>query len=501
MTDLIEEEIDAPVRFGQQERRGNFFGLTGAQVSVLGGVVAVCLIALFTLQVWSWPVWIVGVLVAVVTVWRFRGEPVVSMAATMLSYVRRRLAGQHLFVRDVWEPAWESSTITAEQGGVRSVTSRATLKMPGALRDVQTFDIDHAGGFVLDRRSKRAAITLAAQSQAWQLRDPDAQAATSDGFMAWLNGLEHTTGLVGAIVRVRADRSSSTELADYVDEHGAPHVSEALDREYALLIEEGSGRAFAFSASITVTFDLDALARPIKDAGGGLPGVGHVLDQYVTTLTDSAAAMGVRVEAWLTGDELERSVTTAWDPIAAARRRAEGLETLDSAPVMGIEEGWSWVRADESVHRVFWVAEWPRQKARIGFLEPLLMSGSSSRTVVLEVVPRPTHRALKEAGKALTDMELASILRTRMGMRVSRKQQREHQDVAWRERDLVDGHAQSSFRGFLIASADTMDDLSRGASDIEAAGHRARIVIQTMHAQQAAAFVRTMLPIPMGGDS
>lgn len=498
MTDLIEDEIEAPVRFGQQERRGDFFGLTGAQVWVLGVVAVVCMISLFVLQLWSWPVWLLGVLVAVVTVWRFRGEPVVSMVATQASYVRRRMSGQHTFARDVWEPGWESSTITAGQDGVRQVTARATLKMPGALGDVQTFDIDHAGGFVLDRRAKRVALTLAVQSRAWQLRDPDAQLAAGDGFMAWLNGLEHNTGLVGAVVRVRADRSSSTELSDYVDQHGATNASAALQREYALLIEEGAGRAFAFSATITITFDLEKLTRPIKDAGGGLPGIGHVLDQFVTTATDSATAMGVRVEAWLTGAELGRSVTTAWDPIASARRRAEGLDTLDSAPVMGIEEGWSWIRADESVHRVFWVAEWPRQKAKIGFLEPLLMSGSSSRTVVLEIVPRPTHQALKEAGKALTDMELASDLRTKMGMRVSRKQQREHQDVEWREKDLVDGHAQASFRGFLVASAESMDDLSRGASDIEAAGHRARIVVQTMHAQQAAAFVRTMLPVPMG---
>ena len=170
---------------------------------------------------------------------------------------------------------------------------------------------------------------------------------------------------------------------------------------------------------------------------------------------------------------------------------------MESAPIMGIEEGWSWIRADESVHRVFWVAEWPRKKARTGFLEPLLMPGSSSRSVVLQVIPRSTHQAMKEAGKTLTDMELAAEMRVKMGMRVSRKQRREHEDVEWREKDLVEGHAQASFRGFLVASAGSMDDLSRGTSDIETASHRAGIVIQTMHAQQAAAFVRTMLPIPM----
>lgn len=497
MTTIAEEERDAPQRFGQQERRGKFLGLTGAQVSVLGILVLICLISLFVLQIWSWPVWVVAVLIAALTVWRYRGEPVVSMAATQLGWLDRRVKSQHVYTRDVWEQPWQAAAFVAKRDGVRAVKALGTLKMPGALGDCQLYEIERAGGFILDRRSKRAAVTLAVLSRSWQLQDPDAQAAALDGFMNWLNGLEHVQGMGGAVVRIRADRSSSTELADFEDEFGDENASEDLKREYSLVIKEGAGRAFAFSSNITITFDLEQISRQIKDAGGGLTGLGHVLDQRVTAISESAEGMKIHVESWLTGEELETSVTTAWDPIASARRRAEGLSTLDAAPIMGIEEGWSWIRADESVHRVYWVAEWPRHKARAGFLEPLLMSGSSSRTVVLQIIPRPSHVAMKQAGKELTDMELQAGMREKLGMRVTRKQEREHEDVAWRENDLVNGHGQASFRGFLIASAASMDDLSRGGTDIENASHRARIVTQTLHGQQAAAFVRTMLPVPM----
>lgn len=498
MTDVVMEGRESPpVRFGQQERRGSFLGLTGTQVWVLAGLVLLCLLSLLLLQIWAWPVWAVSVLVAVVTVWRFRGEPVVSMVATQVGFARRKLTGQHSFARDVWETPWAPAVYAPASSAGRTVTARGTVKMPGALGDMELFDIDHAGGFVWDRRSKRVAVTLAVQSRSWQLQDPDAQTAAVEGFMAWLNGLEHITGMVGATIRIRADRSSSTELADFVEEFGDPRASEALKAEYALLIEDGAGRAFAFSSALTVTFAVDHVTRHIKDAGGGLPGVAHILEERVSALTENAATMGVRVKAWLTGAELERAVTAAWDPVAAARHRAEGHTLLEAAPVMGIEEGWSWIRADESVHRVFWIAEWPRKKATTGFLEPLLMSGSSSRTVVLQIIPRASHQAMKEAGKTLTDMELAAELQEKIGIRVSKKQEREHQDVELRENDLVEGHAQARFRGFLIASAASMDDLSRGASDIETAAHRALLVIQTLHAQQASAFVRTMLPIPM----
>lgn len=500
MSTIAEEEREAPQRFGQQERRGKFLGLTGSQVWVLGALTLICLISLFVLQIWAWPVWIVAIMVAAVTIWRYRGEPVVSIAATQIGYFNRRIKGQHLYARDVWEQPWQAATIAPRRDGVREVKALGTLKMPGALGDCQIYEIDRAGGFVHDRRSKRVAITLAVLSRAWQLQDPDARAAAIEGFMSWLNSLEHTEGMAGAVARIRADRSSSTELADFLEENGDANAVEKLKRNYSVLIEEGAGRAFAFSSSITITFSLDSLSRQIKDAGGGMAGLGHVLDQRVTALSESAEGMKVHVESWLTGDELETSVTTAWDPIASARRRAEGLTTLEAAPIMGIEEGWSWIRADESVHRVFWVADWPRHKARAGFLEPLLMSGSSSRTVVLQIVPRPSHIAMKQAGKELTDMELQMNMREKLGMRVTRQHEREHEDVAQREEDLVNGHSQEAFRGFLIASAGSMDDLTRGASDIENASHRARIVTQTLHAQQAAAFVRTMLPVPMAEE-
>lgn len=497
MTNVVADEKEAPQRFGQQERRGSFLGLTGAQVAVLGSLALICVLALFILQIWAWPVWLVAILIAAITVWRFRGEPVVSMVATQGSYFNRRVKKQHMYTRDVWEQPWQAATVVSKQHGVRAVHARGTLKMPGALGDCQLYEIERAGGFILDRRSRRVAVTLAVQSRAWQLQDPDAQSAAIDGFMSWLNSLEHVTGLVGAVIRIRADRSSSTELADFEIEFGDPNASDKLKEEYALLIKEGAGRAFAFSSALTLTFGLDELSRQIKDSGGGLTGIGHILDQRVQALAEPAAAMRVRVEAWLTAEELEKNVTSAWDPIASARRREEGLTTLEAAPIMGIEEGWSYLRADESVHRVFWVADWPRHQARIGFLEPLLMSGTSSRTVVLQITPRPSHEAMKQAGKELTDMELAAEMRQKMGMRVTRRQEREHEDVDWREKDLVNGHGQASFRGFLIASAASMDDLSRGASDIETASHQVRIVVQPMHGQQAAAFVRTMLPVPM----
>lgn len=495
-----EDDDAAPARFGQQERRGHLLGLTTAQVVILSVTAAIDVAALLIFQLWAWPIWLISVAVIAFTVWRVRGEPVVSLLATQSRFARRGVSGQTRYRRDVWEPRWDENAMPLPDAPTRSVRSLGSLRFPGALGDCQLYDIDGAGGFIHDRRARRASITLAVLSNAWQLQDSGAQAAAVGGFMGWLNGLEQSAGIAGAVIRVRADRSSSTELADYFSEHGDPAVSRELRREYAQLIQEGAGRAFAFSSSVSITFDLVALEREIHDAGGGIPGLAHVLEQRVGSLAEGMESMRVRVEAWLSGDELEAMCTTSWDPTAAARRRADGNDTLLRAPVMGIEERWTSIRSDESVHRVMWVSEWPRQRAIAGFLEPLLMSGTSSRTVVIELIPHRSDKALKAASKALTDMELTADTKARLGYRVTRKDERAAADVAARERDLVNGHSELAFRGFLVVSAESDDALSRGARDVETAAHRAKVVVQTMHGQQAAAFVRAVLPAPIRED-
>lgn len=494
-TSAVLEEV--PPRFGQQQRRGKIMGMTGAQVAVLFSLAAISIVSLFLLGVWAFIVVGCAALIAALTLARWQGEPLVSMAATQLGFLRRKKTGQNKYRRPVGEAPWEAVTYQPDKAGLRPVTALRAARMPGRLGDHQVYDIGHAGGFIHDRRGKLAAVTLAIRSSAWSVQDSSAKRAAGEGFMAWIDGLEQVPGLACATCRIRGDRSSTTDLQDYVSEHGATEVSDWLREQYDLLIEEGAGRSFAYTGYVTVTFDLRNLEGQIRDAGGGMTGLGHVLEQRVEAISESIGHARVRVEQWLTGEQLEQTLSTGWDPIATARRRANGNTTLLSAPVMAIDVEHTLLRADETLHRTYWIAEWPRKAARLGFLEKVLKMGSTSRTIALQIVPRPTRLAEKESGKEQTDMELAHDLRTKLGFRTTKKQERQYQDVVARENDLTDGHTEATFRGFVVVSAATEDALERGSDDLESAAHNSKMLIQPLYGQQEAGFVRACLPIPM----
>lgn len=485
----------APLRFAQRNRHGKIFGLTGPQAAVILGAVIVCVAAITVLQGASWPfVVAAGVAVVIATI-RINGEPLLTTMLMRSRYVLRAATGQNEYVRDVTETATGPLQQDALVPGVRNVIRHKYRPLPGELGDVELCTVEGAGGFAYDRRNKKAAVTLGLRSRAWELSDTDAQQAAINGFATWLSSLEYEGGLETAVLRVRADRSASTELADYLDEHGADDVSEALDREYSILIREGSGRAFEFSSTVTLTFDVDKMSREISEAGGGLPGLGHVLDSRVASLQDGMEHAKVLVESWLTGDELNRMVAEGWDPIAAARRRAEGIAL--APPVMSIRERSRYVRSNESWHTVTWVSEWPRSRAAAGFMLPLLMRGTSSRTVVLEVAPVQTAAALREVSRQLNDMDTASTLRQKLGFRHSRVDDRGMSDVEYREMDLVEGYGAIDFRGFVVSSAASEDELKVARNDIEQAAHRAMLNVAPMFGQQAAAFVTSVLPVPV----
>lgn len=494
ISELVDISEQAPMRFGQRNRRGNWFGFTALQATLLLVVVLVDVGAMVVADFRAWPLWLATAPFLVLAVARLNGEAVLTTAHTWFGFARRKAGGQAQFLRDVTEPEFEALTFPPSMEGLRAVSQHATTRLPGDLGDTPIYQIAGSGAFTFDQRRNRAAITLGLRSKAWELADPDAQQVAIDGFAKWLSSLEHERGLEAVVLRVSADRSASTELADYLDRKGV-EVTEALDKEYAVLIDEGAGRAFEFSSTVTVTFNTSALSRELAELGGGLPALSHVLQARVTSLSDGLEQTKVLVESWLTATELEAMISKAWDPVAAARHRAAG-HTI-APPVMAVREGWQHIRSDESWHSVTWVSEWPRKEATAGFMLPLLMRGASSRTVVLEVSAVPTAKALREVNRQLSDMVSSARLREKLGFRSTRDSARGISDVEDREKDLVHGFGALDFRGFVVSSAPSEDELRAARNDIEQAAHRSMLKVAPMTGQQAASFVTAMLPVPV----
>jgi hypothetical protein len=280
-------------------------------------------------------------------------------------------------------------------------------------------------------------------------------------------------------------------------------VSQELIAQYWELIQAGEKRSMAFTNYLTLTFSAEQMSAAIRDAGKGLLGLGRILTERSAAVTQAMQRARLESASWLQATELEAMLATASDPVAAATRRereSAARQIIElNPPIMGVDEQWDAVRVDQSWHQTLWVAEWPRTEVRTGFLEPLLYAGDATRVIALQVRPVPIHKALGEVTRAQNDMETAEGLRMRMAARVTLTHEREAENLAVRERDLVDGFGDVAFRGFITVSADSKDALTRTRSEIEQASHEARVNLVSMFGQQAAAFATTALPLPVEG--
>lgn len=510
---LLEHGIDvgehgAPkVRFTQRERRGVFLGLTWLQIFVIGGVVAALLFTIIFFIKAFLLVALPGIVVAGVGAGRWRRESVLVILVQWTRYFTRVVTGQTRFRRNVWARVGFTRLATGEpieMVPVPEVVSKHAL--PGALGDVQLVSIPTKGAFMYNAAEGLASLTVTVSSTAWPLRDASAQEVAYNGFVDWLTGLEHTPGLVEAVMRIRVDQSSSTELKDYIDARDAVRTtqhSDALDREYAALIAGASKRSMTFTNLVTIVLRTSTLDRSIRDSGGGLVGLGAILTDMVEALKTPMEQSQAVVDEWLDADHLEAAMSTALDPIAAAiskERNGVGRRALRGRPpVMSADEYYDCVRIGQSWHQTFWVAEWPRAEVRTGFLEKLMYAGNATRVITLRVRPTPIHKAISQVDSALGDLDIAEGIRTRMRSRISTHQRREKSDLEKREEDLADGFGDVKFRGFVTVSADTRDALSRARTEIEQASFSSRLTLAVMYGQQAAAFVTSALPVPIGG--
>jgi hypothetical protein len=509
IADTVLTEEGAPrVRFSARERRGVFLGLSFAQLMVISVVVGMLLVTLFVDVNAIWVMLPFSAVVFFFGVATYRREPVLQIIWQAARYTHRAVTKQTQFRRDVW---WRVTNASLEVGRAHQDAIRPQVVtrflLPGALGDVQVVQIPGAGAFVYNARGSLASITLQLGSSAWALRDRGVQRAAYDGFTEWLASLENMPGLVEATCRIRIDRASTNELAEYAttrigQQH--PAVSDRLASDYAELIAAAAKRSMGFTNYLTLTFSTTALNSVIRDGGGGMTGLAAVLKERVAGLEPAVERARLALQGWLTADDLDDLMAAASDPVTAAHRREresfKHRAQEPNQPVMGIDEGWNSLRVDQSWHQTFWVAEWPRTDVRTGFLEPLLYAGDATRCLTLQVRPVPIHKALSEVNRAQSDMETAAEIRLRLYSRVTLAQQREAEALSAREEDLVDGFGDVKVRGFITISAETEDALARARTEIEQASHPSRLVLAPMAGQQAAGFVTATLPVPVEGN-
>ncbi|MDD0856726.1 hypothetical protein NHF46_00795 [Arthrobacter alpinus] len=332
--------------------------LAGTIASATGGPPAL----IFTM-----PVWLGAILFGVLQYQRIP-YPVWAYAATV--FLWRQQVGQTKFLAKPEQPR-----------------PAGQLALPGGLGSLELRQTKEGAAFVVDRQGHEAVAVLRCTTTSFTLLDDDDKAYAVQAWSRVQTAMAQRPAVARLAIQDYTVPYPSTALRKFYDRAKAPTRIEDVswgDKSYLDLIAE-AGSAMVHELLVCLVIDTAKARRRIRDAGGSLAGMEHVVASEVEALTTGLKTHGVSVDEWLPGNKLTAVMRGAFDPDAVTRLAAvkQGTETAPlSAGPMAVEEHWSYLRTDSGFHQTFWIAEWPRQQVFPGSFTPWSMwatSGTPSR--------------------------------------------------------------------------------------------------------------------------
>jgi len=473
------------VRFPTRSRRGVLLGLSPAQLTVVGFAGALLLVTMVASglvgAVLLTPEW---ALAAALVLIRFHSRSVADWAPIVIRYYLRRAKGQLIWLaRPSSRPRRDGLLhLPGTTASLRAVTAPGGTM--GAVHDPQ-------------RGTLIAAVRVT--SRAFALLDAPAQAANVSGWGRALAALARTGYISAVQVIERTVPDSGDALQRYWAEHGDPDAPVA-GPVYQDLLAAAGPTAAPHEAYIAIALDLKAARRLIGEAGGGLTGAFTVLSQLTPGFEQSLRNAGLVPSGWLNGREFAAVIRSAYDPKSLAAMdqwsdtgRAEA-DPAAAGPVVLVEES-ERITSDSACHAVYWIEQWPRSEVSHGFLHSLVFSAGVRRTLSLHYGPEDLDAALKAVQRRKASIVADAAERIRKGQVDSEADSMEYADAKEHERELISGHADVDFTGFVVVSADSPEDLRRQCATIETAAASTSLDLRLLKFEQAEAFSRAALPL------
>jgi len=389
--------------------------------------------------------------------------------------------------------------------GQRGAGARALqappVELPPALRGVEVCGTDADGlGILRESRGKRLTAVLACRALAFTLLDPEAQERR---LAQW--GLVLSGAAQAPIRRLqwieRTAPAQGDELARWLHSardptlpaRGAPIVESYLE---------------LISSSSKVTNDHEVLLAIQVDAtqvrGRREQNLESVLVEQTARIARGLEAAEIKVLGALGAGQLARALRTAFDPYSraelgardAVERGRAGLAPHAAGP-LGAREYWDRYRCDGACHATYWISGWPRVDVSPMFMDALLGSSDTVRTVAVTFEPVSPDRSTREVEAAITRDRADSELRRRFGQSETARQRLAQESAIRREAELAAGHGEVRLAGFVTVSGRDEQELDRACAEIHQHAARARLEVHRMYGQQADGFTFT-LPLGRG---
>lgn len=460
-------------RLAPRDRTGWVLGLSGPQVVILGVavMVAVMVSSRAGLAVAAVPV----VLAVAVAFGRVGGRPLLEAAPPAMAWALRRL--RH---RTAWVAPAADATAADEAPGT-------ALVLPPPLDGQRLLAVDAAGydpaldgapvAVVFDPRAGAYTAALAVASPSFTLTE----ATEKDRLLAaWGDALAGFCTEGGPVASVRwlewaAPAGLDDQLA-YLSQHGHGDTADPAYASYRLLLGRAGPLSTRHHCLLTVTVDAARVSARRRHHGDAQAAAVEALLAELRLFAARLEAAGLVVGRPLSPQELATTVAARLDPHAASEtgpRRSlaqrAGLGGTDLAPPrwpVAAEAARAHWSVGSTLHRAFWVAEWPRLEVAADWMQPLVLAAGAVRTLALvaePVTPRRSHRAIeRDATKLASDEEH----RRAKGFRVPAAHRRAQADVEERESQLVAGFGEFSYAGVVSVAAGDVETLERACDDL-----------------------------------
>jgi hypothetical protein len=475
--------------FGRRDRGGMLLGFKLTQLIVLGLGFAAVLVGLLANGAQGGVLGLLTLVVsAVLALYPVQGRTLVDWVRPLANF------GYARFRKDA-----------AYLGGptaLHRTRDANRIDLPGVGQHLRVYEAETAEGRIAALRvGDRWTVVLKVRGTNYVLADRASQERRIAAWGALLSQAGQEGSRIAALQWLeRAIPDSGHDLQAWWQAHGDPASPYAKD--YERLIEHAGPAATRHECYVAVAIDAQKLRRPIRQAGGGPEGTTKVLLAELAWVRQALARADIDVQGVLDAADFGRLVRTQYDPASSSLFDDGEAPSPVAAGPMAAEQHWDHYRSDSAVHAAYWITEWPSIPVEAGWIYPLISLGGVRRTISLTAEPIPPSRSLRELRSARVAKRADEAQRQRFGQVETAQDEEEYAALERRERELVRGHTEYRYTGWIIVTApnDTngRDALEAACNRIEQAAVRSALEVRRVYGEVDQAFLLGALPLSYG---
>ena len=481
-------------------RIGHFFGLSGWQATTLAVTATPVFIAV-NAGAWAAAALLAAgwVLVTLVVVTPVRGRSVTNWAVASAGFALARAAG------------WARFTPAAAIGTAGDL---GAADLPGVLSGIAIHDGPPHGpdgtrvAIVQDHSTRTWAVTAQVLHPGIGLSDTHERARYGTALSELLDLACRTELIDEVLLLVRTVPEDGAERDQWMTGHrhrGAPALARTVNDDLQTHLTGACVRTEAF---VTLVVPEARLAKPGKEAGGGLDGRARVLTSLMGEVdAQLRGALGMTEVSWLTSPQLAAACRTGFAPgdragiidaLAAARSTAgvnpdvpwamAGPSGADHAPRHYSHDAWNSISATIKL---------PVKGAAMGALAPVLTpTQAGERRCVLVAYPVLSASAAdRQSASSEWAADMGDGLRTKAKVKARTKNLDEADKVRGLDRKLARGNALCTPYAIATVTVPKTARISEYGRRLDSSIRRAGFAPLRLDLSQDVAFAACVIPL------